>query len=223
VIWRSPIGSGELVVSGVLDAWRYREPEQSQFDGVWRALVADAAAAAPSPLEVSLASAVLTPGERTEVHATLRDASLAESSPNQPRAPLSAMIDTPEGPVGVSLWPEAAPGRYRGTFRAPSVPGSYRLAATGDGFRAEAPLVVAANVARATPDESDLVAAWSRSHGGQAVAAAALRDLAPALERVLRPAARTETWYPMRSPWWIVPFTMLLGAEWLWRRRQGLA
>ena len=224
VIWRSAIGSGELVVSGVLDAWRYREPEQSQFDGVWRALVADAAAAAPSSLEVSLASAVLAPGERTEVHATLRDPALESlSASDAPRAPLSALIETPAGPVRVRLWPEAATGRYRGSFRAPSVPGTYRLAATAEGFRAEAPLIVSAAVARATPDESDLIGAWARTSGGRAVDVAQLPDLAPALQRALRPAARSETWYPMRSPWWIVPFALVLGAEWLWRRRQGLA
>jgi hypothetical protein len=223
VIWRSAVGAGELLVSGALDAWRYRDPEQSQFDRVWRALVADAVAGAPPPLDVGLTAAVVAPGERTEVYATLRDAALADPSTQSLRAPLIAVIDTPDGPVSVRLWPEATRGRYRGSFRAPSAAGTYRLAVTDNGFRAEAPLFVSDTVARATPDESDLVAAWSRARDGQAVTTEDLPDLASALRRTLRPPARNETWYPMRSPWWIVPFTLLLGTEWLWRRRRGLA
>ena len=28
--------------------------------------------------------------------------------------------------------------------------------------------------------------------------------------------------HPMRSPWWILPFTLCLGVEWWMRRRSGL-
>jgi hypothetical protein len=29
--------------------------------------------------------------------------------------------------------------------------------------------------------------------------------------------------YPMRSPWWLLPFTLCLGGEWWLRRRSGLS
>ena len=38
-IWQTPIGRGRLIVSGALDAWRYRDVA---FDGFWKALAADA-------------------------------------------------------------------------------------------------------------------------------------------------------------------------------------
>ena len=52
--WSMPFGRGRLVVSGQLDAWRYRDRDASAFDSYWRRAVADAAAAAqhaarPSP------------------------------------------------------------------------------------------------------------------------------------------------------------------------------
>jgi hypothetical protein len=41
-------------------------------------------------------------------------------------------------------------------------------------------------------------------------------------ERLSSSLERHETW-PMRSAWWIVPFSVCLGAEWWVRRRRGLA
>jgi hypothetical protein len=46
------------------------------------------------------------------------------------------------------------------------------------------------------------------------------------LERFLRDAVNTprapRTRHPMRSAWWIVPFTLCLSTEWWQRRRRGL-
>ena len=52
--WTMPFGRGRLVVSGQLDAWRYRDRDAAAFDTYWRRAVSDAAAAAehaarPSP------------------------------------------------------------------------------------------------------------------------------------------------------------------------------
>lgn len=52
--WGMPFGRGTLVVSGQLDAWRYRDRDAAAFDTYWRHTIADAAAAAqhaarPSP------------------------------------------------------------------------------------------------------------------------------------------------------------------------------
>jgi hypothetical protein len=44
--WTMPFGRGRLVVSGQLDAWRYRDRDAAAFDTYWRRAVADAAAAA---------------------------------------------------------------------------------------------------------------------------------------------------------------------------------
>ena len=44
--WSMPFGRGRLVVSGQLDAWRYRDRDATAFDTYWRRAAAGAAAAA---------------------------------------------------------------------------------------------------------------------------------------------------------------------------------
>jgi hypothetical protein len=39
----------------------------------------------------------------------------------------------------------------------------------------------------------------------------------------VRVVPRAETWHPMRSAWWIIPFALALSGEWWLRRRRGLA
>ena len=224
IIWRSAAGAGQLIVSGALDAWRYRDPARSAFDAFWRFMIADAADAALPPVAVSLGRGMLAPEERTEITVTVREASLATIASNRPaRATVGASLETPDGPVPIRLWPDGPIGTFRGSFRAPAAPGSYRVVVTADGSRADAPIIVATAVARPRPDDADLVAAWVASRGGLSLGEGRLAELVPALERAVRPVARRETWYPMRSAWWIVPFALALGAEWLSRRKRGLA
>jgi hypothetical protein len=54
LVWQRPLGSGAVIVSGALDAWRFRDPVRSRFESGWRELLAEAAAAAPPPLELRL-------------------------------------------------------------------------------------------------------------------------------------------------------------------------
>jgi hypothetical protein len=224
VLWRSAVGAGQLIVSGALDAWRYRDPAVSAFDAFWRTTVGTAADAALPPVSISLGNSVLGPYERTEISVTLRDASLAPVASNRAvRASVAALLETPGGAVSIRLWPTAPVGTFRGSFRAPAAPGTYRVVVTGDGSRADAPIIVAPSILRPVADDSDLVAAWAGSHGGSSISSTLLEELAPALERAVRPVPRRETWYPLRSQWLIIPFSLALGMEWLWRRKRGLA
>jgi hypothetical protein len=224
VLWESAVGAGRLIVSGALDTWRFRDPLVSRFDEFWRRTVASAADAALPPMTVWLPSGVVAPRERTDVRVMMRDASLATLGSNRSvTASVSVSIETGAGTVPIRVWPDGAIGELRGRFRAPSAPGTYRVSVTGDGIRVDAPLVVADTVARAGGDDRDLVTMWARTHGGESIEADELNALVPAIQRVARPIARRETWYPMRSAWWIIPFVLLLGAEWLSRRRTGLA
>ena len=224
VIWRSSVSAGQIIVSGALDAWRYRDRAVSAFDVFWRSTIGSAAEAAIPPIAVSLDNAIVAPSERATLDVTLRDAAVTPVvSGRSARARVAAALETPDGRVPIHLWPEGPIGRLRGTFRAPPGAGSYRIVVTSDGMTADVPLVVSPSIMRPEADESALVTAWVGSRGGRALPDSQLDDLTPALERTLRPAVRRETWYPMRSPWWLIPFVTLLGAEWLWRRRRGFA
>jgi hypothetical protein len=219
-LWQAPIGAGRVIVSGALDAWRFRDATLSAFDHFWQVAVADAASASPDPVEVRTSRSVARTGDRVEVSVVVRDAALSVS-PN-PRAAFSAALVSDSLNTAVRLWPSGAPGEFRGEVRAPRE-GVYRVVVTSDGARGEAPLIARADAARPTPDDRDLVDAWVAARRGRAIAASQLGELPPALIDAIRPVARAEVWHPMRSPWWIVPFALLLSVEWWARRRRGLA
>jgi hypothetical protein len=225
VIWRAPAGAGHVVVSGALDAWRFRSTSAEGFDRFWRTVVADAAAASAAPIDVRLDDAVLSPGETTSVRVTLREASLAEIVEGRSiAATVAAVIEGPAGErQALRLWPDGGIGRFAGTLVAPAAAGAYRVAVSNAGTRAEANLIVASGAARPASSEPDLLEAWARSRGGQVVPIGRVREVLAGLERLLPPDPQRARWYPMRSPWWIVPFAAALGAEWWWRRRRGLS
>ena len=100
--------------------------------------------------------------------------------------------------------------------------GPERITATRDGARAEATVIVVPDARPASGDERSLVDVWATSQSGQRLAESSLDALGPALERALTPSPQSVQWFPMRSPWWIAPFTLALGAEWWLRRRHGL-
>ena len=225
VIWRSAVGAGRLLSSGALDAWRFRDPSVSAFDEFWRATVAEIAAATPAGIDIRIADPVTPPGGSVDVVVTLPGLLLSDPvAGDTVRTTISAVLEGPDGSRGIRLWPEGAPGRFRGVIDAPNEPGDWRVSvSSGNTEEADAAVVVVADPARARPDQRDLVVAWARAHGGDAFQYARLDALPAALMAALAPAPRRVPWYPMRSAWWIVPFVLTLGAEWWLRRRRGLA
>jgi hypothetical protein len=225
-IWRSPVGAGELVVSGALDAWRYRDPSSSAFEHFWQTLVANEANTAPPALSVRAAQSTLAPGEWTDVTVTSRDAALREAAASSGppiQSTASASLQADGRRTNIRLWPGSTPGEFRGSLRAPTGPGVYRIVASGDGATAETPIVVAAGASRVAPNEGDLLRAWISSRGGRTILSSQLADLPGILGRALRPSPRSEIWHPMRSVWWLLLFALALSAEWWLRRRRGLA
>jgi hypothetical protein len=221
-VWRTAVGTGRLVVSGALDAWRFRD--RSRFDGFWRALISETAAASRTPIGVRLSTSVARPGEEIDVRATLRDDALQDTSAAARMKATGSLTstDATNPPLKFNLWPDGARD-LRGALRAPDKPGIYRLTVSADGMTGTSPLVVVADASHPTPDDRDLVAAWTEARGGRSMPASQLADLPAELRRAIRPSPRRETLYPMRSAWWIVPFALLLSGEWWLRRRAGLA
>jgi len=250
VVWRTPVGAGRLIVSGALDAWRHRGADLAGFEAFWTALIGAAAAASPPPLELNFATAgaagVAAPGGRLDVELTIRAAALAApveggSVSGRVHAGLRPAASTATRASGsapgangadarpdsatatpIRFWPAGAPGRFRATLSAPPRPGTYLIEASADSARAELPLVVREDAA-AAPADPELLTAWAASRGGAAFQESELEALVAELRERLDSTRQREVWHPMRSPWWILPFALLLGGEWLWRRRRGLA
>lgn len=220
VVWSIPVGAGRLLVSGALDAWHYRDADASAFDTFWPNVIAELGAGAPPRLEVSLSSRALTSGQVARVSVQVRDVALSRGS--EPSAEASATLVSGTDSTPVRLWPTGDPGVFTGTMVAPGRSGTHRLIVAAGVDRSELPFMVDPR-AVGTADDTTLVDAFVSSRGGFTVSEADVRQLSGRLASAFPAVSRVETWYPMRSAWWIVPFTLLLGAEWWWRRRRGLA
>ena len=220
IVWTTPVGSGQLIINGALDSWKFRDPATSGFDRFWRSAIARAAAGAMPAIEATVARSIVTPGEMIDLTVGVRDARLP-SSRQTARASVTAAIESDGAArTEIRMWPTDRLGELAGSVRAPAAVGSHRIVVTANGTRVEVPVLVAAAVARVEPDESEAIAAFAGSRGGKLVP---LAELAGALRSAVRAEPRVERWFPMRSSWWVVPFVVLLGVEWWWRRRRGLA
>jgi hypothetical protein len=233
VVWRTPVGAGTLLVSGALDAWRYRDSTSSAFGAFWSTVVAALGEAAIPPIALGLTPAVVKPGASVAVRASVRDR--WDPRVREGLTTLSAYVSADSGAASLSspgtpvrLWPAADAGFVEGSTRAPAAPGRYRVTVIAhgpglDSLRADAELVVADSAVVPVPSSPALLALWARGHGGRAVPEASLASLGSALSGALVETWRVVPWHPMRSGWWIVPFAALLSVEWWIRRRHGLA
>lgn len=226
VLWSTSVGVGRVVVSGALDAWRYREREVSSFDRLWQQLVVDAAAVAIAPVTVELGHAVLAPREQTSVLVSVRSALLRRIPGDGASARVSAHIESGDSTAMVRtpirLWPTGTAGVLQGILTAPAESGAGRLVITADGHRTETPVRIDPTRRLAAPDASGLLAAWVSAHGGQLISASDLATFPRTLAESVTVGERAERWYPMRSLWWLLPFALALSAEWWLRRRSGL-
>ena len=222
-VWQMPVGSGRVVVSSAMDGWRARSGAAIGFSAFWRSTAAAVATVTPPLVSVTLSRRVLVPGQSTSVGvlsfsgavpaARLRAASGAVS-------PVRLWPSSPAAAHGVSNW--------EGEFRAPDAPGRYRLdVTTGNGAAGAAELLVVGidgDVDAWAPpaNEGDGLAAMAAAaHRGGVVPEAQLAGLPAQLTAALNPAPRQQPWHPMRSVWWLVPFTACAAGEWWLRRRRG--
>ena len=221
VIWSVPVGAGRLLVSGALDAWHYRDPASFSFDQFWTNTIAELSASAPGAIVVAVTRRAVAPGESVAINATVVATALSPSSERS--AEVSAALVRGTDSTFVRLWPSTMPGTFAASIRAPREPGTYQLIVSSGTARITTPIVVD-HAARTPPrDDHELVEMFAASRGGTAVPESRRRELPSLLSAALPAVSRVETWHPMRSAWWIVPFALLLGAEWWWRRRHGQA
>ena len=223
IVWSVPVGAGRLIVSGAIDSWHHRGggTDSSGFDAFWSSVIASQSLSAPAGVEVRISPSLVTPGEKATVRVTVRDAFLSDR--DQRSTQLRAMLISDRDSTLVRLWPGASPGVLTGTVVASRTTGFYRLTVAAGAERGSGTLVVDSVANRPGSDEPDVVSAFVSSRNGSAIGEADLNRLPGFISSAVESVSRVETWHPMRSPWWIVPFALLLGAEWWWRRRNGLA
>ena len=218
-----PSGSGLLIFSGLLDAWRYRGEDDGAFDAFWRARLASAAARAPRRLELQLTPGIAAPGSRVRLRAAVRATDLAAAGGTVSVPAIAARVIAEGGAQqDVRLWPTAELGVFEGEVPTRAA-GRYDIRVeTAGGVSGDTPLIVAA--APDPPVESgdpELVATLAAATGGVAVGSDNLQPLLDRLRAVPRETI-VQPRHPFRSPWWGVAFAGLLTAEWTLRRRRGL-
>jgi hypothetical protein len=213
------VGAGRLLISGALDAWQHRG-NSSGFSEFWTGTIAELSGRAPSAIEVELSRRALRPGELTRARVILREP-LLSNRPTRAASIGAVMVSDSDSSV-VRLWPDLTPGIFSGTIVAPSRPGIYRLVVSSGVDSAESSIVVDADLRAAREDGPEVINAFVSSRGGSVIAEGELDELADRVSSAIHVVSRVETWHPMRSPWWIVPFALLLGGEWWARRRRGM-
>lgn len=211
----SPRGNGRLVVSGAMDAWRYRDADAGAFDGFWRSVVLEAGVLSASlRLEFAQPIAAVARPMPFVVRSQRMDPAAAERV-------WATVTCVAEATQVVRLWPGGAPGVFTGV-----VPGGREACqlqvALDDGSVVSGGLAVTAG---ASDTVSAVLARLVRAaHGSGGVVARAGEEQAvtSALASGLDPGAAPIPIRPMQSPWWMFPFVTALGAEWWLRRRSGL-
>lgn len=208
VVWSVPLGSGTLVVSGARDSWKYRDGSVSGFAAFWQTRIAEVAAGSIPPLTLTIAPAVVRPGEWIDIRVGLRDDSAR---------PDSARLVSASGESAIRLFPDDQ-GSYVARIRAPRDSGMHRVVVTGDGSTAIGWLAVGEDLRHVRHSRNDLASAAVAS-GGRA---SSPERVAADLDAIVKPSSQLEEWHPMRHPAWLPVLVLLLGAEWWSRRRNGM-
>lgn len=216
-VWRSSVGAGQLYVSGLLDHWRYRDEPGVEFNKFWTAAIAEAASTAVLPIEPIGVRQLVTAGRVMPLSFWIRDGSTASAMPqvmivsdSGRRVDTLPVIAGPEPELFFALW------------RAPSDPGPIEMQFTSGLATHRRPGLVLREIKRQGYTNPERRARWIEASGGVEVSPDDIEFLPGAITRAIGSPTQQVPWYPMRSPWWIVPFALLLGAEWWLRRRQAL-
>jgi hypothetical protein len=213
VIVSMPRGEGRLLLSGAMDAWRFRAADKGAFDRFWQSTIAGLALAAPPPIAISVVPPLLRPGERGDVIVHVRSRDVIA---------VSASLDDDQP---IRLRPEPEAGVYRGSFTAKSAPGRSTIevrASGGQATSASRTLLVRPDVQRVRSDAAPSLSMLASSHRGINVTPDHVADLERFVRSAVAPPRTTLVRHPMRSTWWILPFAVCLSGEWWLRRRRGL-
>jgi hypothetical protein len=208
------VGRGRVIVSGALDAWRFRQADDG-FSAFWTSLAWDAAAVAGSTLRVDVDRVIARPGEPVNVSIELQSASALPDG-------ITAMgqVDCSGTREVLRLWPGARLGTFSGTFLAEQI-GECTIDAVAGDSRGAASVTIRDDLRRLVTDDGSLEA-LAAAHGAAFVSAGGEDELLPALRAKLLSRDEPVTYHPTRSPYWMLMFVMSVSVEWWLRRRAGL-
>ena len=210
-----PTGSGRIVISTAMDAWRYRDDDGGAFDRFWRSVVTEGAAAGAA-LRLEFENTIGAAGSRQPV--TLRYRSMEALATLEASA--TARCGSPPRAQVLRLWPAGSPAVLRGEL--PIAEGdACTVEATINGATATRGIAVSSAPSRSADDTLAKLERHARGSGGVVTdennLAVRLRPLGASAGQ----AARAQI-HPMRAAWWLLPFAGCVSAEWWLRRRVGL-
>jgi hypothetical protein len=214
-------GAGAVILSGALDAWRHRGADEEAFARFWRQAIAGVSASVPPPLQMSIEPAVARPGDPVRISVRLRDTELPAGDRASVTLEARAIDPRAKEESPIRLWPTAEPTVFVGEWRAPRA-GTFNVAASANGLRADAIVITSTDVVAAHPATAADFDLLARASGGRAFPSSRVGEMIGALESSYPAAWAVRRLHPMRSPWWCVPFAAMLCAEWAVRRKRGL-
>jgi hypothetical protein len=210
VVVERPIGRGRVVVSGALDAWRWRDGDHA-FDRFWQDVVVRATRDAVPALGVSWAAGP----DGSELDVVSRDGAIAGTWPPLTVSAVCQGVTTPLVPreaASAGTWTAVVPHATAGcVVEAATASAAVSIAWPG-----------VATVPGAPP-EADMLDRLVAASGGAVVPIDALVDRIATLAAQSADPPVPSPWHPMRAWWWFVPFTAALGIEWWLHRRRGHA
>jgi hypothetical protein len=219
----SPTGNGRIVVSGAMDAWRYRDLDAgptdslgaSVFDTFWRSLVAESAAAGEA-LQLSFDRTLAARGSRSRFTIQAR----RMTPPTSSEASATARCGS-EAAATIRLGPAGRVGSFTGELPL-ATSGSCRIEATIDDRHVTGSIAVADRPAFGVEQTLTKLERRVIASGGVTAAAGQEATIARAVVGEALSPDVAVTVYPMRAWWWILPFAGCLSIEWWLRRRRGL-
>ena len=207
----TPRGQGRIIVSGAMDAWRYRAANDA-FDRFWTSVAAESAVLGQK-LRIEFGRAPATPGSRVPFTIRYRSMEPAESTE-------ATAIATCEGAQAVRVWPAGSPGVFAGELPIANT-ASCEIEAAIDGFVGHAGIATSAHAAQPVDAVLAKLERAVRAAGGVVTDE---DNLEPVREwnRSSPQVNEASPMRPMHSPWWLLPFAGGLSVEWWLRRRNGL-
>lgn len=215
-IVQSPAGDGRIVVSGAMDAWRYRDADGGAFDRFWRSVVLESASAG-APLRIDVATPIATPGSTVSFEVRYRRMDPSAS------ATITARAGCGDRPARtIRLWPEGPAGVFAGVLAIDGAEACEISVAIDGGPGVTGGIAVTTGAIRSIHAVIAKLDRYASSTGGVTAASGDEAEVASALGSAGWQTKTNVSIHPMRSPWWMLPFAACLSIEWWLRRRAGL-